>query len=149
VDLTHTPFRHQIVWEVGSSAGLLGGGTAVYRPTRQPLLNTYLNTAANDTVVQLSTDSVELVAVHAFNVNTTDLFVLFFDGWASEISTTTVPDYVLLIPAGAAAAAGAIALDWPEGPRFPNGLAYRISTSATSLGTLGGKTGPVINVTYR
>jgi hypothetical protein len=145
---TEIPFRHQITNETMHS-GLKAGGGAYYRPTRFPLTNQLWDGAATGTVVEVTKTSCEVLSVYAFHVNAVDLFLVLYDRWKDEIGSGTAFSYVALLPAGTGTLAGGFAVEFQVPIHFANGLCYRISTSPTSVGAMGGNSAAQLNLTWR
>jgi hypothetical protein len=145
---SHTPFTHQIIWETGTGGARAGGG-AFYRPTRFPVVNQLWDSAAANSVIEVTKNACQVLAISAFHVNTVDVFLILYSRWKDEVASGTAFTYVLPIPAGSGGLMGATLVDFPVPLDFPNGLSYRISTSPTSLAYSGSPSATQLNLTWR
>lgn len=109
----------------------------------------YLDATADETVVNIKATEGDIYFLEATNANATDIYVQFFDAAAANVTLgTTVPDFVLFVPAGDGTNDGAIIQNFYNSPvHFENAITYAVTTTAT------GSTGPtsdgILQVLYR
>lgn len=107
---------------------------------------------ADETVVLLIGRNAKLHRVHANNIDALDYFVHLFDAaLAADVSLgTTVPTYIVFVPAGDATLRGAVTEDFGTalGLDFQLGIVYAVKTVATTAGSTGPTTDLPLTMAY-